>query len=81
MTTTKQTIKAGTRIEFPGTPAIGTWPAVPLEQATIARWTKVSGERKNHIREHPGWHVVKFADGGMLCAHESGFRVIENRVG
>ena len=27
-----------------------------------------------------GWHIVKFADGGKLCAHESGFRVIDNRA-
>jgi hypothetical protein len=25
-----------------------------------------------------GWHIIKFADGGMLCVHEDGFRVIDN---
>ena len=76
---TSQTIKAGTRIEFKGTPAIGSWPAVTPEMATIARWTKVNGERKNHVREYGGWHVIKFADGGSLLAHQDSFRIIDNR--
>ena len=71
------TIKAGTRIELHGTPAIpGFFPGVAPEKATIARWTAASGPRGGKME---GWHIVKFADGGKLCVHESGFRVIDNR--
>lgn len=67
-------MQSGTRIEFHGTPAMGGFPAVTPEQAVIARWNeKISGPRM------PGWHVVKFADGGKLIAHETRFRVIDNR--
>lgn len=64
MTKTKQSLKTGTRIEF-----FVSHPQGRNETATIARWTKVSGP----LRE--GWHIVKFADGGKLCVHESNFRV------
>lgn len=72
-----QTIRAGTRIELHGTPALG----VPPEQATIARWRKANddGSGVNHVRGNPGWHVVRFADGGGLMVHETRFRVIDNR--
>ena len=73
----KQTLKTGTRIELQGTPAMGGFPAVAPEQATIARWTARSGSIKNHVSPtNGGWHLVKFADGGKLCVHESRFRVI-----
>jgi hypothetical protein len=66
-------LKAGTRIEMHGTPARGGFPAVEPERATIVRWTARSGPRLD------GWHIVKFADGGKLCVHESRFRVTDNR--
>lgn len=69
------TIQSGTRIELHGTPAIGGFPGVAPEQATIARWTKVSGPRD----ALPGYHAVKFADGGKLLIHENRFRIIDNR--
>lgn len=84
MTDRKQTIRAGTRIELFGTPAMCGFPAVPVEQATIARWTKINGPVPNHggaYNNNPGWHVIKFADGGMLLCHESRFRVTDNRAG
>ena len=68
-------LRTGTRIEFPGTPAFPGFPGVAPEQAIIARWTKVCGPREIM----PGWHVVRFADGGKLIAHEGSFRVIDNR--
>jgi hypothetical protein len=61
----KQTLKAGTRIEINGLPA----PA----RATIDRWPTALGPI------FKGWHIVKFADGGKLCVHESRFRVIDSR--
>jgi hypothetical protein len=75
-------MRHGTRIEFHGTPAMGSFPAVIGEQATICRWnTKINGPVKNHVGpNNGGWHVVKFADGGKLIAHESRFRVIDNRA-
>jgi hypothetical protein len=63
-------MKTGTRIELPIA-----YPGIAPEQATIARWTKKSGPRE----AMPGWHIVKFADGGKLLVHESGFCVINNR--
>ncbi len=75
----KQSIKAGSRIEF-----FVSHPQGRNETAIIARWTKVNGPVKNHVGPNgtnAGWHIVKFADGGKLCVHESGFRVIDNRVG
>ena len=62
------TLKTGTRIEF-----FVSHPQGCNEMAKIARWTKVSGPRRE------GWHIVKFSDGGMLCVHETGFRVIDNQ--
>lgn len=75
-----QSIKAGTRIETIGTPACGGFPGVAPEMATIARWSAVNGPVKNHVRSNGGWHIVKYASGGKLCVHESGFRVIDNRA-
>jgi len=72
-----QSLKTGTRIEMHGTPAMGVAP----EAATIARWGKVCGPIKNHVSPtNGGWHIVKFADGGMLCVHETRFRVVDNRA-
>lgn len=71
------TLKAGTRIELHGTPAFPGFPGVAPESATIGRWLKyVSGPRETM----PGWHVIKFDTGGKLLVHETGFRVIDNRV-
>jgi hypothetical protein len=74
-----QTLKTGTRIELHGTPAFPGFPGVQPEMATIARWTTISGPRKNHVHDNAGWHIVKFQDGGKLCVHQSRFRVIDNR--
>jgi hypothetical protein len=72
-----QTIKAGTRIELNGTPAMGGFPGVSPETAVIGQWRKsVSGPRDGRMA---GYHVVKFADGGKLLVHETRFRVIDNR--
>lgn len=68
-------LKSGTRIEFHGTPAMGGFPAVAPEQAKIARL-----RAENLPLPGIGWHIVQFADGGKLCAHESRFRVIDNRA-
>ena len=67
-------MKHGTRIEFYGTPAFPGFPGVKPEAARIVRPRSC---------ELPlpgcGWHIVQFADGGKLCAHESRFRVTDNR--
>ncbi len=71
---TSQTLKAGTRIETNGFPAIGSWPAVAPEQLVICK------PRKSELPlRGPDWYVVKFSDGGKLCMHTSRFRVIDNR--
>jgi len=76
----KQTLKAGTRIELCGTPAMGGFAAVNPERATIARWTATNGPIKNHVSPtNGGWHIVKDTDGGKRCVHESRFRIIDNR--
>jgi hypothetical protein len=77
-------MKSGTRIEFPGTPAMGGFPEVPAERAVIGRWTVKNGPHRDTIgpcvtTPAMGWHVVKFERGGCLIAHESRFRVIDNR--
>ena len=64
-------MKAGTLIELHGTPAIGGMPAVAPERAVIVR--------SNTNAAMPGWHAVRFADGGKLLIHESRFRIIDNR--
>ena len=77
----KQTIKAGTRIELHGTPAIGGFPGVAPERAKVARWSAVNGPLANHVGPgNGGWHIVQFASGGRLCVHESRFRVVDNRA-
>ena len=77
-----RSLKPGTRIELKGTPAIGGFSAVPPQRATICRWTSISGPIANHINPNSGgWHVVRFDNGeGKLLAHESRFRVIDNRA-
>ncbi len=73
---TQQTIKAGTRIEFPILyPGYEDKP----EHAVIGRWTAINGCQRNHINGNPGQHLVKFADGGALIVHQDRFRVIDNR--
>jgi len=69
-------MRAGTRIELHGTPAMGGYAAVPPEAAIIGRWV---AKRHGPRSAMPGWHVVKFSDGGALLVHESGFRVTDNR--
>ena len=67
-------LRTGTRIELPGKPAMPGFPGVAPERATIAR------PRKSELPLRDGYHVVKFADGGKLCVHETGFRVVDNRA-
>lgn len=77
---TTQTLKAGTRIEFYGTPAFGSFPGVAPERAVIGRWTARNGSIKNHVSpKNGGWHVIRYADGASVLAHETSFRVIDNR--
>jgi len=54
---TTQTIKAGTRIELHGTPAMGGFQAVAPEAATIARIRP-----ENLPLPGIGWHIVKLED-------------------
>lgn len=68
------TFKPGTRCETLGFPAMGGFPAVAPERLVICRPPKSALPLPG-----PGWHVVQFAGGGKLCAHESRFRVIDNR--
>ena len=63
-------MRFGTRVETWSFPAIGGYPAVEPEQLVIVR------PRKGQEVPGPGWHIVRFADGGKLCMHESNFRVI-----
>jgi hypothetical protein len=68
-------VKAGTRIETNGCPAMGGFGAVNGERAIIVR-----PRAENLPLPGPGWHIVKFdRDGGELCMHESSFRIIDNR--
>ena len=67
-------LKPGTKIEFFGTPAMGFFHAVAPERAVICKPRK-----ENLPSPGPGWYVVKFDAGGKLYAHESRFRVIDNR--
>jgi hypothetical protein len=71
-----QTLKAGTRIELHGTPAFLGFPGVAPERARIERWPTTNGPHE----AMPGWHIVRFTDGGRLCVHESRFRVVDNRA-
>ncbi len=66
-------LQAGTRIELHGAPAFAGFPGVAPERAVICK------PRKSETPPGPDWHIVKFADGGKLCVHETGFRVIDNR--
>lgn len=66
-------MKSGTRIELLGTPSIGGFPAVPPELAKIDR------PRAENLPMPPGYHLVRFGDGGKLLVHESRFRVVDNR--
>lgn len=65
------TLKHGTRIE------VGGWDMQfnrTWEPATIYL------RRKSDPLPGDGWHRVRFTDGGVLCVHEEGFRVVDNRV-
>lgn len=68
-------LKPGTIIEFYGTPAFADWPGVAPERARI-----VKPRARNLPLPGPGWHIVRFNDGGGLCVHQSSFRVIDNRA-
>lgn len=73
MPTPTRPLRPGTRIELNPTPAFLGFPGVAPERAVIQRWReKLNGPQA------PGWHVIQFADGGRLQAHESRFRVIGN---
>lgn len=68
----KQTLKAGTRIQMLNR---------DMELAMIGKWTAANGPVKNQVT--PGnvdWHIVVFADGGSLCVHRTGFRIVDNRA-
>ena len=68
-----QKLRSGTRIELHGTPAFPGFPGVDPQIAT-------NGPIPTHLSPtNGGWHVIKFADGGKLLAHETRFRVIDNR--
>ena len=60
-----------------GTPAFAGWPGVAPEAITIVRPNKRRGE--GTPKGLTGWHIIQYADGGRMCMHESGFRVIDNR--
>lgn len=66
-------LKSGTRIQIETMDAAFNrkW-----EAAKIVRWLKVMGPRE----KMPGWYPIKFADGGILMCHESGFRVVDSRA-
>lgn len=67
-------MKRGTRIETIGCPAMGNFPAVTPERATILRPYDKADARL------AGYYLVRFeSDGGRLGMHESSFRVIGNR--
>lgn len=69
--TAQQTLKTGTRIQMFNS---------EMEMASIGRWTRRNGPTKNHVSPTNGdWHLVRFADGGALIVHRSGFRVVDNR--
>ena len=75
-----QTIKTGTEIEFPARGGMGGYPVVPAQRAKIGRWTKINGPIKNHVSPtNGGWHLIVYPDGGQLLAHETAFRIIDNR--
>lgn len=74
MQTASQTLKAGTRIETHGCPAMGSFPGVAPERLVICK------PRKSQLPLEPDWYIVKFADGGKLCMHTSRFRVVDNRA-
>lgn len=75
-----QTLKAGTRAQTFGTKSFAGFPGVAPEAITICKPRKGEGTPRG-IDGKPldGWHLIKFADGGRLCMHETGFRVIDNR--
>ena len=71
---TNRKIRAGTRIEVKG---FDLQSNVTWEAARIGRW-----HHSYRNQEKPaGYYPVTFAaDGARLLAHESGFRVVENRL-
>lgn len=68
-------LKVGTRLETKGLPAIGSFPGVAPEQVVVVKPRKASLPLPG-----PDWYIVKFIrDGGRLCMHRDGFRIIDNR--
>lgn len=68
-------MKRGTKIEVRGTDLNGreVW-----EPATVIR-----GEPMTHYADgsdYPGWHLLKYADGGRSVTHENRVRVVDNRA-
>jgi hypothetical protein len=67
-------LKVGTRVETKGLPAFAGFPGVAPEQMVIVKPRKVSLPLPG-----PDWYIVKFIrDGGLMCMHKDGFRVISN---
>jgi len=69
-------MKYGTRAQTFGIPAFAGFPGVEPESIIICKPRKGEGTPKGLT----GWHIIQYADGGRMCMHESGFRVIDNRV-
>lgn len=63
-------MKPGTKCMTNGFPAIGGFAPVAPEQITICKPLKSELPLPG-----PGWHIVRYADGGKLCMHESRFHV------
>lgn len=63
-------LKVGTHIEVIGFDM--NWNKT-YEPAVIARPTKVSLPLPGD-----GWYVIRYADGGKMCAHKDRFRVVSN---
>lgn len=64
-------IKTGTRIEV----CVKGFAGDEWEAAQIAPWRKMMGPKTSLPA---GYYPVRFADGGCLMVHESGFRVVSN---
>ncbi len=68
---TGTTLKHNTRIEVRvggfGTPF--SWTPARIFNRAPKSW--------GSLDDMPGWHRVKYEDGGILCMHERGFRVVE----
>jgi hypothetical protein len=79
-------LKPGTRIEVSG---VGLDWKPTWEAATIARRNSDMGlddlnameaRRALEGKSSGSWHPVKYADGGVMILHSSGFRVVDNRL-